>query len=99
MAESGCLPLYQVRLVNLFVEVVRNMKCPSTLILRHYPSTFALASKDLVRINAEMQAYFAIANALSAYGQWTTSFLDTSFVSVAPGSLFPKSVFVLHKVM
>ena len=97
MARLGYLLVYRIQLAEVFAGLVRNMKNPSTLILRHYPSTFALVSDDLIRINAEMEAYFTIARTLTRIEQSDCFFLDVSSVNVPPGSKYPESFLVLQK--
>jgi hypothetical protein len=97
MAGSGSLPSLQSQIVAVFAGILKRMPPASLLILRHYPSTFALASRDLTRINAEMDAYFAVAGALLKSGDAITDFFDLSGIQAPPGSKYPKSVLVLRK--
>jgi hypothetical protein len=97
MINSGKHSRYEVRLVKLFANIVSNMKYHSVFVLRHYPSTFALCSQDMRRINIEMKVYSSITEALSACDQCATSFIDLSDINVPCGSKYPKSIFLLHK--
>jgi hypothetical protein len=97
MVESGSLSSLQSRVVDIFSKIVSRMKPSSILILRHYPSTFALLSHDVTRINAEMETYFSIAEALSSFGDAEVQFFDTAAVKAPPGSKYPKSILAVEK--
>jgi hypothetical protein len=99
MVKSGHVHFCQNKLASEFREIAHAMKRPSALILRHYPSTFALRSHDLLRINAEMATYFSIAKALSANPEWNCFFFDPQDLPIPIGAKYKNSFLVLQKGM
>jgi hypothetical protein len=95
LGESRALSSLQEAVTGLFMRLVQSMSYPSMLILRHYPSTFALSSKDLVRANAEMGAFRAMARTLRALRR-EVYYLDLSRLNVPAGSLYPASFLIVE---
>jgi hypothetical protein len=97
MHKSGALLKNKKYLEELFLNIACNMKNPSMLILRHYPSTFALFSRDIIRINAEMDTFYAITKVLSQSKLWSTYFFNENSVDYPSICLYPNSVFILKR--
>lgn len=97
MSKSDSILPLQKQVTNIFLELVRRMPVASCLILRHYPSTFALKSHDVIRINTEMDTYFSIAEAARYSGDATAYFFDLSDTNVPPGSKYPNSILIMRR--
>ena len=98
MSQSESLSQFQMKIVTIFMELVRRMPLGSLFILRHYPSTFALKSRDLVRINLEMNTYFSIAEAAFRSTDAISYFFDFSAINAPPGSKYPNSILIMRRV-
>jgi hypothetical protein len=97
LAESSALGSVQEAMTGLFRRLVQSMSYPSKLILRHHPSTFALTSGDLPRVNTEMAVFRAIARALRGSPRCEVYYLDASRVNMPAGLLYPASFLVVEK--
>ena len=97
LARSRRLRPIQDAVTSLFTQMIECMAYSSMLILRHYPSTFALMSDDLYRSNIEMETYYEIAKALSGCALCDAYFLDVSGVNAPAGSLYPASFLIADK--
>ena len=89
---------YVSLITNLLLKLVNNLKRNSALILRHYPSTFAMRNGDIRSINVQMQTFFKVAIALRESNDTFSQFMDLSKVPVAPGSKYPNSFLMLKKM-
>jgi hypothetical protein len=97
MAGSASIPEIQTQIVTAFLAIVRRMPLTSRLVLRHYPSTFALRSRDLARINLEMDTFLMIAKAAHRSDGTASCFLDLGKLDVPAGSQYPNSLLVLSR--
>jgi hypothetical protein len=97
MSKSDSISQLQKQVINTFLELVRRMPPPSFLVLRQYPSTFALKSHDTTRINIEMDTYFSLAEAALHSGIAAAYFSDLSETDLPPGSKYPNSVLIMRK--
>ncbi len=97
MSQSDSISQLRNHVSNTFLELVRRMPLPSFLVLRHYPSTFALKSLDVTRINIEMDTYFSIAEAALYSGDITPYFFDLSETNVPPGSKYRNSLLIMRR--
>ena len=97
MSRSDSFPRLQKQVVEIFLELARHMPLASVLVLRHYPSTFALMSRDVVRVNIELDTYFRIAKAAQYSVDVTCCFFDLSAVNVPIGSKYPNSVLLMRR--
>jgi len=61
MSQSSCITQLQKQAIEMLLALASHMRSLSVLILRHYPSTFALRSHDMARITLEMETYFEFA--------------------------------------
>jgi len=89
---------YMKALVILFERVVQAMPIDCQLILRHYPSTFALVHRDVARINLEMAAFDKLTSHFERSKICEVSVVNDDTVNVPPGSRFPDSIVTLRKL-
>jgi len=87
----------QASVVRLFAELARRMASGSTMILRHYPSTFALMSDDRVRMHVEMETFSQVGRALADIEGCEAEWLDTSGIDAPAGSHYPNSFLFVAK--
>ncbi|MGC2612583.1 MAG: S8 family serine peptidase [Terracidiphilus sp.] len=87
----------QEQVIRVVESLAARMGQSSVLVLRHYPSTFALAARDILRINCEMETFYMVAERLSRRGGGLSTFLDLSQIEAPEACLYPHSVFVVRK--
>jgi hypothetical protein len=95
MVNSKCVTQLQKRVVEMLLGVASRMCELSVFILRHYPSTFALKSRDMARMTLEMETYGELAEAIRCSEGMTARFFELSAAKAPAGSKYPDSILVV----
>ncbi len=87
---------YSLRLCNWFETLVGHMSANTTLILREFPSTFELRTRDVDRVRYLESVFRQITQRLRG-SSISSAFIEIASPIVPVGHRFPNSVFVVRK--
>ena len=94
--ESSELKQYIDHLYRMLLHLLQRGTAKSTLILREYPSTFALLHRDVAQVNVHRNAFSLIAERFKTTANTRVGFPDIATVNVPSGCKFPHSFMVVE---